>query len=617
MFKKEGSHSCVELPDILLRHPQPRKFQDLLIEDIRLALQEGRHLIAHAPTGIGKTDAVFSAALPFALKEGKKLIYLSPKISQHEMALKVLRGIKNKYGIRIKAIEIVGKQHMCIHPLVSRLRGEDFYEVCRKLKEVEECPFYVKALEGEIPPLLDIKDHFSLIEEGRTKGLCPHEMAILFLSEANVVIGDYYHIFSPRVGRIVLKKLKKSLSDVILIIDEAHNLPERIRKVLSVSLRISWIEKAAEEARSIDIDTAERIKEIYIHMKEWAEGFREGETPLDVDDVENIIGDSEELGEELVEMGREYIEATSKTKAFLLRVGKFFLNWKGDEPGYLRYLRKRGNVVSIVKKNLDPSIFSGPLFEELHSAILVSGTLTPPEMYRDVLGLPANRTILREYPSPFPKENRLVIIYPLVTTRYSKRTESEYKRIGEKVGEIAESVPGNVMAFYPSFDILEKTRPFIKTSKTILVQREKMKPEELAELLETFRSLRDKGALLLAVAGGSLSEGVDYPGRDLIGAIIVGIPLAEMNIEIKALIDYYDEKYGRGWLYGYIYPALAKVLQAMGRVIRSETDRGVIVLMDERYTWKNYMKAFPRDFSAIKTSNPVFYIKEFFAKNGM
>ncbi len=581
---------------------------------MRAAVDEGRHLIAHAPTGIGKTDAVFAAALPHVLKEGKKLIYLSPKISQHEMALKVLRGIERKFNIKIRAVEVVGKQHMCIHPIASRLRGEDFYEVCRKLKEAEECPYYVKALEGELPPLADIVDHFSLIEEGRKRGVCPHEMALLFLPQAHVIIGDYYHIFSPRVGKVVLKKLKKELSEIIIIIDEAHNLPDRIRKVLSVSLRISWLERAAEEARSLDTHLASRLREIYERMREWSEGFGEGETPVEVQEVEEMVEDSEGLGEELLEVGREYIEATGRTRAFLLRVGKFFLNWGGEEAGYLRYLKKRGSVITIVKKNLDPSTFAEPLFRELHSAILISGTLTPPEMYRDVLGLPFDRTILREYPSPFPKENRLTIIYPLVTTRYSKRTELEYKRIGEKVSEVAEAIPGNVIAFFPSFDVLEKTRPFIRTSKVVLVQKEKMKPEEIAELLETFRSLKDRGALLLAVAGGSLSEGVDYPGKDLLGAIIVGIPLAEMNIEIKALIDYYDEKYGRGWLYGYIYPALAKVLQAMGRVIRSETDRGVIVLMDERYTWKNYSKAFPRDFSAIKTSNPVFYIKEFFSR---
>ena len=140
-----------------------------------------------------------------------------------------------------------------------------------------------------------------------------------------------------------------------------------------------------------------------------------------------------------------------------------------------------------------------------------------------------------------------------------------------------------------------------------------MTPEETAALLSTFRAQRDKGAVLFAVAGGSLAEGIDYPGRDLLGVIVVGIPLAEMNMETQALIEYYEEKLGRGWYYGYIYPAISKALQAAGRCIRSEEDRGVIVFMDERYTWKNYKKAFPRDFEPIVTPDPVPYIRHFFS----
>ena len=610
------SISPVEIPEVMLRHGRARKFQDLLIEDVKNALEDGEHLLAHAPTGIGKTDAVLSVAVPFSLREGKTVLYLSPKISQHEMALTVLRGMEKKFRISIRVVEVVGKQYLCIHPIVSRLRGEDFYEVCRKLKENEECPYFKRIL---LSPPKDvgngIMDHGAFLEMGRREGYCPHELAFLSLPGANVVIGDYYHLFSPRVGKIFRKKLKKELKDIVLIIDEAHNLPERIRKILTTSLRLSYLDRAEREARSMNPEVADTLRRAREVLEVWRDRLKEGEErEIDISVVSEAFGgDLEDLGEELLELGKDFLESSGRTTSALLRIGKFLSNWEEGEEGYLRYVRKwRGNV-SFVKKNLDPSFLSGPIFSEVWSSVLISGTLTPQEMYRDLLGIPPERTIMREYPSPFPKENRMVLVYPEVTTRFRRREVREFQKIGRKISEIIKRIPGNTAVFFPSYEVLRAVKPFIETDRPLFVQRENMKPEEIGELLENFRAQKERGAVLLAVAGGSLSEGVDYPGRDLIGVIIVGIPLAEMNIETEAIIGYYEEKYGRGWLYGYIYPAMTKVLQAMGRAIRSEEDRSIIVLMDERYTWRNYRKALPRDLETITTTEPENYVEKFFS----
>ncbi len=605
----------MEIPEVMLRHPRARKFQDLLIEDVKYALKEGKHLLAHAPTGIGKTDAVLAPSVPFSLREGKTVIYLSPKISQHEMVLKVLRGMEKKFGVRIRAVEVVGKQYMCIHPLASKLRGEDFYEVCRKLKESEECPFFRKLLFSS-PELPEdgVLDHFFFIDWGKKNGYCPHELAFLKLSDANVVIGDYYHLFSPRVGKIFRKKLKKDLEDIVLIVDEAHNLPERIRKVLTSTLRVSYLERAAREASGIDPEVYKILLDARERLEFWKNKLRDGEErEIDIDVIsEAFQADVSSLGEDLIELGKEYLEISGRTRSALLRVGRFLSTWEEGEEGYLRYVKRKGEMLSFVKKNLDPSFLAGEIFQELHASILVSGTLTPPEMYRDLLGIPFDRAVLREYPSPFPKENRLVLVYPEVTTRFRRRVHTEFLKIGRKVSQILNAIPGNVAVFFPSYELLRAIKPLIKTKKPVFVQEEGMKPEEIAELLENFRAQRERGAVLLGVAGGSLSEGVDYPGKDLVGVIIVGIPLAEMTLETRKLIEYYEEKYGRGWLYGYIFPAMTKVLQAMGRLIRSEKDRGVVVLMDERYTWKNYRKAFPRDLEFIVTTEPEKYAASFF-----
>ncbi len=588
--------------EVFLRFSSPRPYQDKLIGDILQTISEGKHLLANAPTGIGKTDAAFAATIPYIIEHKKVLLFLSPKISQHDMALKVLKGIYKKYGVLPHTTEVIGKRYLCIHPLASRVEGEDFYEVCKKLKEREECPFYKNFILNPRYPEAAILDRNASLKFGRTEELCPHEVAFNRLKRSPIIIADYYHLFSPRVRDIFLKKIGREMKDVILIIDEAHNLPDRIRSVLSASLSIRTVERAIKEASRVDKELEETLHSLRNTMEDVE---REKLLPSD------ILGDfqDEDLWESLIERGKEFLDITNRSRSAMLTVGRFLKGWFEGEEGYVRYMTEDGKLI---KRNLDPAVEAKLIFEEVHASILMSGTLTPPEMYRDLLGLEEERTVIREYPSPFPRENRLVLVVPTLTTRYSKRKEEEFRRYGEMITEVVDAIPGNVATFFPSYDVLKSVLPFIHTNKPIFVQEEGMKPSQLEELLASFKSMKDRGALLLGVAGGSLSEGVDYPGKELVGVILVGVPLSEMNVETAALIEYYEKKMGRGWTYGYIYPAMVKVLQSMGRLIRSEDDRGVIILMDERYTWENYKRFLPRD--AITTTDPTKYITHFFRK---
>jgi DNA excision repair protein ERCC-2 len=241
----------------------------------------------------------------------------------------------------------------------------------------------------------------------------------------------------------------------------------------------------------------------------------------------------------------------------------------------------------------------------------MSGTLVPTEMYADLFGLEKSRTKLEEYTSPFPKENRLNIIDTEITTAYQSRNEEMFKNIGVKISDIASSLPGNLAVFFPSYELLEKTLPYLQSyqSNATIIREErnmsKSEKEELFEMLVSLRKSKKKG-VLLGVQGGSLSEGIDYSDNLLTGVIVVGLPLSPPTVESEALISYYESKFGsnKGKYYGYINPAMNKVLQACGRLIRSEKDRGVVVLMDKRFEWSMYAKCFPKDFSAIKTPKP-------------
>jgi len=253
------------------------------------------------------------------------------------------------------------------------------------------------------------------------------------------------------------------------------------------------------------------------------------------------------------------------------------------------------------------------VIKESYSTIMMSGTLTPTSMYKDLLGFPPD-ALEAEYPDPFPKHNRLNLIVPGATTKYSLRGEEQYKKIASITAEITNEVPGNTLLFFPSYNLRDSVyEHFSKLcKKTTILEMPNLSKEEKIELLESFKENNKPGSVLLAVNGGSFSEGIDLPGDLLKCVVVVGLPLHRLDLESEALIKYYNGKFGKGMDYGYIFPAFNKVLQSAGRCIRGETDRGVIVFLDERYAWPNYQKNFPEGWDIHITRAYVDQIKAFF-----
>lgn len=235
----------------------------------------------------------------------------------------------------------------------------------------------------------------------------------------------------------------------------------------------------------------------------------------------------------------------------------------------------------------------------------MSGTLLPLEMHRDVLGLDPARCALKSYPSPFPEKNRMNILLDGFTTRYSKRSTDEYLRMARMIDRIAAETPGGAAVFFPSYNVLQGVVPLMK-SERMLVQKEKMKPSEVGAMLRDFA----KGGVLCCVQGGSYAEGIDYANGEIKCAVVVGVALEEMSMEVEALIGYYDEKFGRGWDYGYLYPGVIRAVQAAGRAIRKDEDRAIVVYMDERFRWKNYRTLLPNERYAV-AEDPIPYMKKF------
>ncbi len=622
---------------LLFPFEEMRTVQSKMINDLKQIIKNKKHLIAHAPTGIGKSAAVISVALTYALENGKNVIFLTPKHTQHQIVVETLQKIKEKFNKRIIAADFIGKRWMCLVPGVNSLTSKDFNEYCHDVRKEERCPFYNKLwkknqLTNEAKELIKrLKENSPLhVEQAMAMAakeeICPYYILSEFAKDANFIIADYYHLFHPNVRKAFLLRIKKELEDCIIIIDEAQNLPDRIRNVLSSKISNFSINSAIREARKFeDLEIASDISSIGEVLEELSNELKENkEMYVRKEDFIRIVSektnkDYEELAGDLILVG-EHIRAENK-RSFVGSIGSFLQEWINAEEGYVGIIKlgywKEKEKIELKLICLDPGVSSQEIFESCHSAILMSGTLTPTRMYRDLLRLEEERTICREYPPQFPKSNQLSLIVPDTTTKFTRRKKEEYEKIAEWCSEISNAVKGNVAIFFPSYNFRDKVLNSFerKSLKTIFVERPGMKKKEKAEFLNQFKEYSDLGAVFLGVISGSFGEGIDLPGKFLNGVIVVGIPLETPDLETQALINYYDKLFGAGWNYGYIYPAMNRTIQACGRVIRSETDRGVIVLLDERFIWKNYFKCLPLDWNIIVTKEPVRRIKEFFKES--
>jgi len=627
--------------EVLFPFHKIRGEQEKLIEDVNSVLIEGKTLLAHAPTGIGKTAATLAPALKYALKNNKTIFFLTPKHSQHRIVVETLRKINERYNKNISIVDFVGKQWTCLYKDVRKLGSSEFNQFCQAHKRNETCRFYNNVydtagveLKKEAKQKIDeIKRRGALhsdevLEACRDFEMCTYEVCVNLARSANVIICDYFHLFQPKIRKAFLGKLGKELKNSILIIDEAHNLPDRVRGLMSINLSDYVLGAAAKEARALhntgleeDILDIRKVLERLSKKIGNRQGFVKREEFSDA--VEkltqmNIVA----LYEDLESFSEVVLETPGRLRSFCFSVSSFLESWCQDrgetEVAFSRILSPNShdpNHHTLSLKCLDPSIFTDEVLKSTHANILMSGTLLPLELYLDVLNLRDN-SVSREYLNPFPPENKITLIVKGVTTKFSKRNRFMYMKIADNISKMLSATPGNAAVFFPSYKMMEELSGQIRTDKERLIESPEMGKDDRDALYERLVGISEgsSSAVLFGVQAGSFSEGVDFPGKVLDCVIVVGLPLEKPSLEIEALINYYDFKFGRGWDYGYTYPAMNRVLQASGRCIRSETDRGSIILMDDRFLWKNYKKCFPRDFRFILTEKPSMYLEKFFSE---
>ena len=611
-YEVQKTHTVPQMPvhpDFpLFPYPEIRGGQREFMADIKTAAQDGKVLIAQAPTGIGKTAATLSTLLEVALATDKIIFFLTSKHSQHTIVVDTLKKIATMSKKHLKVQDIIAKQSMC-PDAPPGMPGYAFLEFCKMRNKSRTCPHNENPVEGAGSWMFSRIMHVHEMQRACMNAqVCPHKAAQEVIASANIVVCDYNYIFDNIAGPLLERK-GKTLKDVILVVDEAHNLPDRIRANMSMELTAYDMAGALTETTGKGIRGHGYTRALGKALNGWVEKLQDNkEEYFDKKTLENELEKafSETLGEKdtfaayikwLRELGESALKGGAE-RSYALELGDFLDKWVSLEKGVARIL-SRGLAGSWALRIafLEVETAAGPILSEVGAAVMMSGTLCPPGMYADLLGVPKEKRMERIYESPFPKENRKVLGLGGITTQFTKRDDAMYDNYATTLAAIAGAVDGNVAAFFPSYKFLNDVGSKISdklTGTELIIEAKSMTKRDRENVVERLRN-GSRSCLMLAVQGGGLSEGIDYDGNILSAIAVVGLPLAPPNLEVNALIKHFKSEFGEenGYFYGYLAPAINKVVQSAGRLIRSEKDRGVVILMDERFSQARYTTVLP------------------------
>ena len=632
----------------------PRKNQTAIMQTIKNSLESKIDIVFESGTGSGKTICALSSTLDYALKNNKKIIYTTRTNAQQRQVIIEIRVIRNKNKKskdKIFGVGIQGRANMCILARVdselSKGTSEELSRFCsnekkkaRSNKKNEGCIYYKNSLDKiKLEKIIQwVKKELPTAEEFisycEKKQICPYEINKLLIRESKIVVCPYIYVFDLMIRNMLFDSLSVPEEDMILVIDEAHNLPDYIRDLFSAELSMFMLNSCIFEVekygdpRIVDdrfslSEFCKIISEIVRDLRDtYIYGVLENglrKEPLRKDDafipshefeteilsrlkitsktLHDIIGDLIAYGEKI----QEYKQKEGKLpRSYLHKLGlllDFWINLDIDHYAKLVVDSRDGKNPRIEAYCLDPSLGT-EIIKDFHSSIHMSGTLEPLEEYRDSIGLPDN-TELIAYPSPFPKENRKILYVSDVTTKYDEisKDKENIEQMKTYVSKICNTFPKNTMVFFPSFNIMSMFRnleQYNSIKRCLFVEERDMSQTALMELVSGFKekgSENKGGATLFSVIGGRISEGMDFPAEQLELAVVVGIPYPKPTARQRGLQRYYDLKFGKGWEYTVEAPTARKLLQSIGRLIRNETDKGVAIILDRRATrFKRYIR---------------------------
>jgi DNA excision repair protein ERCC-2 len=602
-------------------HEDARPGQKLMIDAVRQSLDAGDNLLAEAPTGSGKTAASLFPAVAHGLATGRQVVFLTSKTLQQNMAVSVLRALNPDGAFR--TAQIRAKEKMCANDRV--LCHEDF------------CP-YAKDYPGKMEKLhlldrlRDAQSHYdpdAIFAAAKHGQVCPFEVQLELARRADAVVADYNYVFDPGVALSHLDR--EGLASAVLLVDEAHNLPDRARQIFSPEL----LEDAFRNvAGRLLLSQGELFESLARIVNNLAALLRDTAATLP---GRELIAEVEAPGAPLRELWKEwepqfvrYLSWKREVKLALpedsivdLHFGwqRFMAILNLFGPGFACVSEKRAAGVRLALVCLDPARALAPVFRAAAASVLFSATLSPIDVTRRLLGLEKERTRALALPPPFPPENRKVMILPQVQTNFAARSR-HIATIASLIAQMSDAQGGNVLVLFPSYQFLQQVAEKMPPLRAAIVaQRPGLAAQERNAIFKSLASAPAAGMALFAVLGGMYAEGVDYPGELLSGVYIVSPALPQVSFERELLRRYFDETEQAGFEYAYLQPGMTRVIQAAGRLIRSETDRGVIALLCRRFVRQPYASRLPRDWYhdsplELVTRAPATEIQEFFRNCG-
>ena len=604
-----------EIERITARHPsflavpfpyrEAREGQRDMMSAVFTAVKQGETLFATAPTGTGKTMAALFPALR-ALGSGyaEKLFYLTPKTTSAKAAVDACRLLREG-GADLRALHLLAKERLC-----EGRRAKGTCLGCEKrrggkAKEREA----VRALrEGRFSVVTEKE----LTETARRFGICPHALAVAYATYADVVIGDYNYLFDFAIAPPTLFSGERRYA---FLVDEAHNLPERTREMYSGGFSNedmdTLVSLFSDSARLKEM--TEQAKGVYLHtvdgmltseLREDAEGTTVGfatqsRFPEGLERCLRALCDT--LRKETRPRGGTEDALTRNRREAVAGLSETLRRLDDYDGHFVTYAVREGEKRELRFFCLDPSELVSRALDKGSAAVFFSATLEPLDYYRSVL-CGKRRTVKIEVPSPFDSGALCLGIVDKVSVRAAAREET-LPEIARIIITAMKPKKGNYMVFCPSYDYMEQVAKAFHslTPKTpIAVQKRQMTVGEREAFLDAFKPDPAGYFVGFCVSGGIFAEGIDLVGDRLIGTVVLGTGLPGVSAERELICAYYQDKYEEGKEYAYLYPGLNRVMQAAGRVIRTENDRGVAVLVDDRLKDPAYRKMFPTSWRHLK-----------------
>ena len=585
--------------------------RELAVAAYRVIANCGRLFLA-APTGIGKTISVLFPAVK-ALGEGKleRIFYLTARTVGQAIAEKALVDLR-RAGLKLRAVTLTAKEKVCVrggHP-------------CDPLT----CPLalgYYDRVKPAIREALAQEEITRAVLEsvGQKHQVCPFEFSLDVSVWADAIICDYNYVFDPQV--YLRRHFAEDGGAYGFLVDEAHNLVDRAREMFSADLDGQEIQDVKRAIKQAAPRCSKALTQLRTAMRKLgdatephAESFEASDTDVELNlfpaktaairNEDNGVSTSPEFPDSLIE---PLETALDKTENWLVKnqpaefrealLGLYFrmhLFRRTAEHYDERFVTiiESDPAMKVRQFCLDPSLLLRKALARGTAAIFFSATLTPMDYYRTLLGGEPGDPGL-QLASPFPSENLAVLIQDRIQTHFKGRAES-LGDVVEAIGTLVQGRSGNYLVYFPSYQYLNDTLQAFQLrhpSVPVLVQRPGMTEPERDAFLAAFSVEHGETLVGFAVLGGIFGEGIDLVGERLIGAVIVGVGLPQLCVERNLIRDYFQQQNAAGFEYAYTFPGMNRVLQAIGRVIRSETDHGVVLLIDARFNETRYCRLFP------------------------